>query len=94
MIKMTKKIPISFNNKELENLRELSDIYGIKGTYGEIPQTIRISITLAKKYIEMIAEIIPDFNTKQMPIFLTTIKNIKEIEKLRERELDFNKLMK
>ncbi len=86
----TKKIPISFNEKDQIDLAFISDMINLKGTYGEIPKTLKFSITLVRKYMETLEGTIPDLNEDELDTLLSSIKKMKlekyKIQKLKDLE--------
>jgi len=94
---MTKKIPISFNNQELEEIHRLANLLGYGGVYGEIPKTIKLSITLALYHIKTVEKVIPPLNTAELDVLLTSIKRLrkqrnalKELKNAREAAGQYN----
>lgn len=90
---MSKKIPISFNKQDLDNIEVLAKLFNLDKAYGKIPKTIKVSITFARKYIENFTKIIPDLNDEEMNILLSSIKNIKKSQYIKKQHKKLDKLL-
>lgn len=90
---MSKKIPISFNRQDLENIEVLAKLFNLDKAYGKIPKTIKVSITFAVKYMENIGKLIPDLNDEEMSILLSSIKNIKKAQYIEKEHKKLDKLL-
>ena len=84
---MSKKIPIHFNNKDLAELEELAGFLSLTGIFGEIPKTIRFSITYTLNSLKMREKSIPELNHSETAILLASIITIREA-RIREEKID------
>jgi hypothetical protein len=84
---VVKKIPISFNDKEQENIKKLISLMGIEGR-GDIPIAIRFSITYTLNQLEKEAKVILGLNDAELGFWLSSVKKFKtrlEKKKLLEK---------
>ncbi len=93
---MTKKIPIHLNNKDLGELKELAYLLNLSNTYGEVPKTIKFSITFALHTLKKIEKSIPDLNSDETMILLSSIKRLRDrrtkLEKAEELKKEAEKV--
>lgn len=91
---MTKKIPIHFNDKDLGELSELAKYLNLTNIFGEIPKTIRFSITYTLNSLKQLEKSIPALNPDETAIFLSSISKIRGIkikeEKIKELKKGLN----
>ncbi len=82
------KYPISLNEKELEQIKQIGqamDIKDINNVYGAIPKIIKFSINLTKQTIEKLEKAIPDVNPEILDILLSAIKRKKLLKYHRQK---------
>ncbi len=73
----TKKIPISLSEQDIAEISELALLLGLGGTYGEIPKTLKFSITYTLAKIKQDSKVIPDLNADEMTYYFQSLKRLK-----------------
>lgn len=77
---MTIKYPISLNEQDLKDIKEVGRYIGISdidSVRGSIPMIIKFSIKLAINQAKYLESLIPDLNPKELEFFLSSIKILK-----------------
>lgn len=69
-----KKIPISFNETEEAQVKELADLLGIAGTYGDFPKAVKFSITLALSAIKSPGKVYSDLEEPELVLYFSSIQ--------------------
>jgi hypothetical protein len=59
----------------ITNIKDLSEILGLKGTFGEYPRTIEISITYALEYLKLLEKVIPRQDPQEIGELAKRIEN-------------------
>lgn len=80
----TKKIPISFNDKDQSKLTELIDLMGIGGLYGDVPKAVKFSINLAISVIKNPEKVYIGLNDAELEIWFQSVKDFEK----RRRKLE------
>lgn len=87
----TKKIPISINETDQANLKELIELMGIVGVYGDIPKAMKFGINLALATIKSGAKVYPLLNDADLDIYLSSIKRFETKRRLLEKAKELQK---
>jgi len=90
------KYPISINDKELEDIKEIGRAMGIDdihNTYGSIPSIIKFSISLAKQTIKDLSDVIPTLDPTTLEILLSSIKR-KKLAQYRKEKKEYKQKVK
>lgn len=88
----TKKVPISFNEQDQANIKELIGLMGIVGVYGDFPQAIKFGINLALSTIKNPEKVYTMLKPNEMDLYFKSVHTA-EMEKryIKESELAKNK---
>jgi len=78
-----KKIPISFNLEMEAKEKELANLLGLSGTYGEVPNVVRFSINYTLIGLKKDFMFIPDLETGELDTRFASIKKLMDLEKSR-----------
>lgn len=85
----TKKIPISFNEADQAAYKELIDLIGITGVYGDIPKAVKFGINLALAAIKNPGKVYAGLNVSDMEVYFSSmyryqarLKKLEKAEKL------------
>ena len=70
----TKKIPISFSDKDQKKITELIDLLGIIGVYGDIPKAVKFGINLAVSAIKNPQKVYTHLNDSEMAQYFESIE--------------------
>lgn len=70
---MVKKIPISFNDQEEETVKELADLIGIAGVYGDFPKALKFGINLALSSIKNPGKVYTNLNDDETALYFSSI---------------------
>jgi len=81
----TKKIPISFNEQDQQNIKELVELMGITGVYGDIPKAVKFGITLALSAIRNPEKVYNDLDMAEMETYFTSIRKSESIRKATQK---------
>jgi len=74
---------IQIRKKEtIKEVEELSELFGLKGTFGEEVRTIEVCILLAKNYIKSLQQSIPEENEDKLTIIFTTIERVRKSHRI------------
>jgi 23S rRNA A1618 N6-methylase RlmF len=74
---MGRKIPIHFSSEGEAEVKQMGELLGLSGTYGEIPKTLKASVTFAKAYLHWLDKVIPDLEPPDLDLLLSSIKRVK-----------------
>ena len=86
-----KKIPISFNDEDQADIKELIYLMRIVGVYGDIPKAVKFGIKLALSTIKNPAKVYSDLNEDNLGFYFNSIRT-RELK--RRDELQALELMK
>lgn len=75
-----KKKTIHFSDKMLLELKELSEMLGVKDTFGEIPQCLQFSLSYTLARIKKDLEVLPDLEKAKFDQYLSLVKRLKNDE--------------
>lgn len=78
-----KKIPISFNDNELAEVKEATEMIGISGLYGDFPKAVKYGIKLiiaAAKNPEKVYSLLDE---PELTYYLTSIKKAELLARIR-----------
>ena len=70
----TKKIPISFNDENQAEIKQLIDLLGLVDCYGDVPQAIKFSIHYTLSAIKDHAKVYPNQNPEMLAKFFDSVK--------------------
>lgn len=82
----TKKIPISFNDTDQKNIKELIVMMGITDTYGALPKAIKFGIKLAIEAIKNPSKVYSGLNDEEMEFFFESVQ--REAKRRLERKAE------
>jgi len=88
---MADKIPISLNDVEKAKIRELADLIGIAGVYGETPKAIKFSIGFALSAIKNPSKVYSVLDDSELDIYFQSIKRAEQKQRLLEKALELEK---
>ena len=89
-----KKVPISFNNEDLENINELINLMGIANTYGDFPKAVKYGIKLALSTIKNPEKVYTSLKDDEIDIFFKSVKNFEMSKRAKEKAKEYEKLAK
>lgn len=71
---MTTKIPISFNDNDMERVRELIELMGIVGVYGDFPKAVKFSINLTLSAIKNPEKVYNSLEESEMAVYFQSVQ--------------------
>lgn len=71
---MTEKIPISFNDQDIARVKELADLMGIGGVYGDFPKAVKFGINLALAAIRTPCKVYSDLDAAELDFYFQSVK--------------------
>lgn len=74
--------PIRFSPEMERKEKELAKLMSVDGTYGEIPAVVRFCINYTYERLHIDKKFIPDMNDSEIAIWFSSIKQIRNIEKI------------
>jgi hypothetical protein len=77
-----KKIPISFNEEEEGQVKELADLLGIAGTYGDFPKALKFGINLALAAIKSPGKVYSSMDEAEMALYFSSIQRAEKRARL------------
>lgn len=80
-----KKRSIHFSGKWLEELADLIDMLGLKGTYGAEARTLQFCTTFTLKMIPYLEKTTPPLNTEKLGVLFLSIAKIRHKAEKAER---------
>jgi len=83
------KYPISLNDFELEEIKQIGKLIGIDNiheVYGGIAKVLKLGIKVTKKTIDDIERVIPDLDIASLDILLQSVRKKKLLKYHRQKE--------
>jgi len=81
----TKKIPISFNETDQANIKQLIDLLGISNTYGDVPKAIKFGISLALSVIKNPEKVYTNLNDSELDLFFLSVKRFEIMQRAEQK---------
>lgn len=78
------KKAIHFNKEELKEVEQLVYLSGLANIYGAESKVIKFGITFALQQAFFWAKVLPDLNTSEGELFLSSVRTIQKQNKLRK----------
>jgi len=86
-----KKIPISFNEEEEAKVKEIADLIGIGGVYGDFPKAIKFSINLTLSAIKNPEKVYSSLTEEELAYFFASVTRSEKKKRLLEKAHNLEK---